>query len=303
MKYWAVAAAGGLVHIERPLVVYYRQDRGFEDKNHIHKEPVDLTTTIVSSLEGQLKAISHLESWWDKRDAQEARTVRDKDRNHKDQQLEAIRKLIMEIDGFRGITYESTKSPEGLYFHKDDGAWVHVSMLSSGERSFIILLADLARRLQMMKADALLADIPGIVLIDEVELNLHPAWQSKIIVTLRKIFKRCQFLITTHSPQVISSVEGVHVRVLEKAEDGILSLKSPIKTKGQTSNYLLEGVFGAHERFPETDKLIDDFNDAIDSRNKELASSLLEKISEQTEGGSPELLLFKKRLKQLGEQS
>ncbi|MCO7737480.1 AAA family ATPase [Brucella intermedia] len=299
LNFWNHSFNGGLAKVERPLMVYYRQDRGFESNGGMLGDLVDKKSTIITSLEGELKAISHLESWWDRHDAQEARTVRDVDREFRDPQLEAIRKLITEIDGFKGVTYSSIRNPVGLYFHKDDGSFVHVSMLSSGERSFIILLADLARRLQLMKPDASLSDIPGIVLIDEIELNLHPAWQSKILVTLRHVFKKCQFVISTHSPQVISSIEREHVRILERNTDGIHEVKKPLKTKGQTSNYLLEGVFGAHERFPESDRLIDRFNDAIDSKNLKQAELLLEQIRKQIEGDPPELLLLMKRLKQL----
>ncbi len=290
---------GSFAKFERPLIVYYRQDRGFENNGGMPGELVDKRATILTSLQGELKAITHLESWWDRHDAQEARTVRDVDQKFRDPQLEAIRKLITEIDGFKGITYSSTRNPAGLYFQKDDGSSVHVSSLSSGERSFIILLADLARRLQLMKPDASLGDIPGIVLIDEIELNLHPEWQSKILVTLRGVFKMCQFIITTHSPQVISSIEGEHVRILERNVDGIHEVKKPLKTKGQTSNYLLEGVFGAHERYPESDRLIDRFNDAIDAKNLKQAELLFEQIKEQIEGDPPELLLLMKRLKKL----
>jgi len=299
LNFFNTAYSGGFAKVERPLMVYYRQDRGFENNGGMSGELVDKKATIITSLQGELKAISHLESWWDRHDAQEARTVRDLDREFRDPQLEAIRKLITEIDGFKRVTYSSTRNPVGLYFDKQDGSSVHVSMLSSGERSFIILLADLARRLQLMKPDASLSDIPGIVLIDEIELNLHPEWQSKILVTLRRVFKECQFIITTHSPQVISSIEREHVRILERNEDGGHEVKIPLKTKGQTSNYLLEGVFGAHERFPESDRLIDRFNDAIDTKNLDHAELLFEQIKKQIEGDPPELLLLMKRLKKL----
>ncbi|WP_168879724.1 AAA family ATPase [Rhizobium sp. P28RR-XV] len=299
-EFWQYASAGGLAREERPLMVYYRQDRGFDANPHA-TEPVDRASTIMSSLNGQLKAISHLETWWDKRDAQEARRVRDKDQTYRDPQLEAIRALIKQIDGFSDVSYSSTNEPEGLYFEKLDGTMVHVSVLSSGERSFIILLADLARRLQTMEPGVTLAEISGIVLIDEIELNLHPAWQSKIITTLQSVFLKCQFVITTHSPQVVSAVESDHVRALSTRDDGEIEAKTPLRTKGQTSNYLLEGVFEADERLPEVAGMFDQFNIAIESKNLRQAKSILAKISKSIEGDPPELLVLRKRLKQLGD--
>lgn len=285
----------------RPLFLYYRQDRGFEEKNNNNHQGMDDYSYIINqSLFGDLRAISDLSSWWDKRDAQEARNVRDsRSLSFRDPELEAIRKLVREIDTFKNIYFSSTESPSGLYFQKRDGDLVHVSSLSSGERSYLILLADLARRLQMISPRKDLSDIDGVILIDEIELNLHPAWQSEIISTLLRVFKKCQFVITTHSPQVLSAVESNRVRVLStnKMNDTIAEL--PKNTKGRTSNYLLEGVFGAKERFPKADILIDEFNNCIDSMNYEEASLILLQIQEQIEGNPPEILLLKKRLSKL----
>lgn len=273
------------------LLLYYRQDRGFDD---------DRSTTLrkngeLTSLFGSLKAISQLENWWDRRDAEEARHVRDKDRNYRDPQLEAVRALVKEIDGFIGLDYSSSAEPEGLYFRRNDGASIHISWLSSGERSFIILLADLARRLQLSKPNSRLEDIPAIILIDEIELNLHPSWQSKIVSTLSRVFKSCQFVVTTHSPQVLSSVESKCVRILQRQGSDI-QVRRPHRTKGQTSNYLLEGVFQAHERFPEADELIDQFNAAIDAKDLNAAEALFEQIVAEIEGDPPELVVYRKRL-------
>ncbi|WP_165215472.1 AAA family ATPase [Affinirhizobium pseudoryzae] len=296
--FWNLVQRGALNHEPRPLMVYYRQDRGFE-RTSANAASFTKQQALQSSLLGNLEAITQLQSWWDKRDAEEARRVRDFDRNYRDPQLEAIRTIIKEIDGFKGISFRSTDSPEGLYFSKENDIFVHVSMLSSGERSFIILLADLARRLQMSHPDKPLSEAKGIVLIDEIELNLHPQWQSKIISTIRKVFPACQFVVTTHSPQVLSSVESENVVSLSADQDGKIHLSRPLRTKGQTSNYLLEGVFGSSERFPEIDKMISGFNDAIDANDLDKATQLYKRIEEAIEGDPPELRVFKRRLSRL----
>ena len=272
------------------LLVYYRQDRGFDDKASTSR------ADPATSLFGSLRAISQLETWWDRRDAEEARRVRDSDPDYRDPQLQAVRALIKEVDGFVGVSFSSAHGLEGVYFEREDGVKIHVSLLSAGERSFIILLADLARRLQLTKPDIPLHEIPAVVLIDEIELNLHPYWQSKIISTLIRVFKSCQFVVTTHSPQVISAVESQHVRMIEKSADGV-EVNSPLRTKGQTSNYLLEGVFQAHERFPEIDKLFDSFNEAVSRGEASDAAGILGEILEKIEGDPPEILLLRKRLK------
>ena len=285
----------------QPLFVYYRQDRGFENNNYVENS-TRRQDILDNSLNGNFRAISDLQSWWDKRDAQEARIARDKDIKYRDPQLEAIRKLVKSIDSFESISFDSTLNPEGLYFNKADGSRVHVSKLSTGEISYIILLADLARRLQTTSPKSELSDIPGVVLIDEIELNLHPAWQSKIIESLIGIFKKCQFVITTHSPQILSSLESAHIRILERDENGALFVQTPLNTKGRTSNYLLEGVFGSPDRYPPIDKLIDNFNKAISNKEINIASDLFHRIRKEIERDPPEVLVLRKRLKKLEEE-
>jgi len=260
------------------------------------------SSSIQDELEGDLRAISHLETWWDQKDAEEARRVRDtSETDFRDPQLQAIRSLIQRVDSFKDIYYSYKSVNPGLYFRKNDNSIVHISKLSGGERSYIILLADLARRLQISYPELDLSEIPGIILIDEIELNLHPLWQSEIVQTLREIFKECQFIITTHSPQVISAVSKEHVRIIDNRGDGTVVVETPLSTRGRTSNYLLEGVFGATERFPEVDVAISKFNDAIDMRNEQAAKDLLDLIQRSVDGSPPDLLVLKKRLKKLME--
>ncbi|MGC1505464.1 MAG: AAA family ATPase [Sulfitobacter sp.] len=297
-KLWERAQNSSLELTERPLFVYYHQDRGFKNKT-TSTDVFNYDILQETSLQADLKAINDLEVWWDKLDAQEARQVRDKEPKFRDPQLQAVRKLIRSIDSFSDISFSSTASQPGLFLTKKDGTLVHVDKLSSGERSYIILLADLARRLQVTAPNSPLNEIPGVVLIDEVELNLHPAWQSEILTTLRKTFANCQFIVTTHSPQVISAVKSEDVRILSASENGTMTAGLPLSTKGRTSNYLLEGIFGSSERYPPLDLLIDEFNDAIDAADLAAASQLFLKISNQIEGHPPDLIVLKKRLKKL----
>ena len=176
---------------------------------------------------------------------------------------------------------------------------MHVGSLSSGERSFIVLLADLARRVQVFEPGKPLDEIAAIVLIDEIELNLHPAWQSEIVPMLAEVFAACQFIVTTHSPQVLSGVESRQVRILESDASGTMKVSTPLSTRGRTSNYLLEGVFGASERYPPVDALIGDFNAAIDREDAAAAAEKLAMLEEEIGDDPATLLVLRKRLKRL----
>ena len=288
-----------------PRFVYYRQERGFEsgrqaDPGSSTPDILDPEAVRYGFLSKDLRTIGDLGAWWDQRDAQEARRVRDGERDYRDPQLEAIRNLIARIDSFSGIAFNSTASPPGLHFVKNDGTPVHVSGLSGGERTYIILLADLARRLQVFAPGKPLEEIPAIVLIDEVELNLHPGWQSEVVPVLSDVFRACQFIVTTHSPQVLSGVESAKVRIIEEDVPGwSWKVTVPLSTRGRTSNYLLEGVLGARERYPPVDKLIGTFNTAIDREDAAAAADALEDLEREIADDAPTLLVLRKRLKKL----
>ncbi len=284
---------------DRPLFVYYRQRRGFDHQTNPN-QPLRENVVYEESLNENLSMVGDLGKWWDVRSAAEGRAaIKLGIISHRDAELETVRELVTQIDGFTGAGFESDLHPPGLYFTKTDNTKVHVDQLSSGERAFLILLADLARRLHSLAPTKNISEINGIVLIDEIELNLHPAWQSKILKLLRHTFKACQFIVTTHSPQVVSSVEREHVRILEADDSGLVKASQPRNTKGRSSDFLLEGVFGATDRDPEVATLLDQFDDAIDDEQFENARALLEQIEQNTDGDPEVLPVLVTRLQRL----
>ena len=234
----------------QPLFVYYRQNRVFNSNGcqQLHYNPVSEDQVREQSLSTDLCAIRDLSVWWDKLDAQEARRHRDEEPGYRDPQLEAIRKLIGDMDEFEDMSYEAKSEQPGLYLKKNTGPRLHVDQLSSGERAYLILLADLARRLQVVQPDAALADISGIVLIDEIELNLHPNWQRLIIPTLVRVFNHCQFIITTHSPQVLGEIKNGRILSLYKNQRGEIECRRSQPSFGRDSNEILIDTLGSTER-------------------------------------------------------
>ena len=100
--------------------------------------------------------------------------------------------------------------------HPDMGEMI-VDDLSDGFRSIISMVADLAYRMVRLNpqlGEQAVVDTPGIVFIDEVDMHLHPLWQQTVLVDLQKAFPKVQFVVTTHSPQVLSSVPAASIRVL-----------------------------------------------------------------------------------------
>lgn len=118
-----------------------------------------------------------------------------------------------------------------------------ISMLSDGERSLIAVVADIAQRLATLngQSDAPLETGEGLVLIDELDLHLHPKWQRTVIESLRKAFPKLQFICTTHSPFLIQSQRmGNLIRLDEDGDEEVAAAQF----HQQSIEDILEGVQG-----------------------------------------------------------
>ena len=129
-----------------------------------------------------------------------------------------------------------------------DGEELNVNQLSDGEKCTLAMVGDLARRMAIAnpaRDDPL--DGAGVVLIDEVDLHLHPGWQRHVVSGLEETFPNCQFLVSTHSPQIVSHVAPERIWILERSTSGV-SATRPSESFGQTSGRILEDVMDVPER-------------------------------------------------------
>lgn len=145
--------------------------------------------------------------------------------------------------------------------------------LSDGFHVYLALVADIARRAVILNeqdggdAPAL---VEGVVLIDEIDLHLHPRWQRVVLNGLRETFPRLQFIVTTHSPQVLSSAENRQVRHLV---DGRLQAHS-VFVGGRDSNAILRELMGTTDRDDEGQVKLRALHDAIDQGQMDQAEAL-----------------------------
>ena len=160
----------------------------------------------------------------------------------------ALEKVIPE---FKAIRFSQEEGKDSIIFDLGNSS-VSFDQLSDGQRIFVGLVADLAWRLITLNP---LTEAPlqghGIVLIDEVELHLHPTWQQQIIPNLLSTFPNIQFIITTHSPHVLSTVDNKSIRLLSGdsgKEAKIIYVRPAIQTKGKRSSDVLEAIMGTHSR-------------------------------------------------------
>jgi len=158
--------------------------------------------------------------------------------------LAALRRAAREfLPECRSLRAES--SPNLRLLVDKAGLELDVRQLSDGERGLLALVLDLARRLS--QANPGLADPTkqgeAVVLIDELDLHLHPKWQRTIVKRLTDTFPRCQFIATTHSPQIVAAVEPEQVLLLTAA--GVVR---PDRTLGMDSNWILRYLMEADDR-------------------------------------------------------
>ena len=136
---------------------------------------------------------------------------------------------------------------EELRIERPGGDIQSFAMLSEGYRNAVAMVADIAWRTSVLNphhgAEANLRT-EGVVLIDELDLHLHPAWQRRIVGDLRRTFPKIQFIVTTHSPQIVASVLRDQVRILDRNQ---LVADRPY-VEGRDANEILEDVFGVPRR-------------------------------------------------------
>ena len=147
-------------------------------------------------------------------------------RNRVEQMLKEV------LPGVTDIKIEVAGSPQkpqiSLQFLLH-GTWVKLRDMSLGYQTLVVWLTDLARKLYVRYPDSQnpLAE-PAIVLIDEIDLHLHPRWQRELLATLSKIFPNTQFIATAHSPLVVQAAgdEGANVVLLRREGDQTVVVKN-----------------------------------------------------------------------------
>ena len=115
---------------------------------------------------------------------------------------------------------------------------------------------------------------PGVVLIDEIDMHLHPMWQKKIMSDLTKIFPNVQFVVTTHSPNVLTNIKKEHIRIL----DHYHLCEPQNATYGRSVEDILLEVMGVDVRPDQVRMILEKFSQAIDNENYQLAQQYLHEM-------------------------
>lgn len=238
---------------EQPVFAYYGCNRAVLKRENLKtqkKIPAERKDAFRDCFT-PASAFSDLLAWFERQEAYELRVRRDNS-EYIDPALIAVRlALATALEGFSNPRIEGNP-PEFVItkaVHENMEYTVKVNQISDGYRSMLGLVMDLARRMALANkdyfplehcADSKYHLTNAIVLIDEVELHLHPSWQQRVLPDLMRIFPNTQFIVTTHSPQVVSSVPHEHIRVLENGK--IYDVTDV--TEGVDAGRILDEVFG-----------------------------------------------------------
>lgn len=162
--------------------------------------------------------------------------------------------------------------------------WNSLNRLGYGYQASITWLLDLSKRMIDRYPDA--EDplkMPAIVLIDEIDLHLHPAWQRKMIGHLSNIFPNVQFIVTAHSPLIIQSAKEINLIMLKKEKDYIRITQPDVSTyKGWSVEEIMSEVMELEDStYSDTYlELMANFDEALDQSDHKKAATAYEKLDE-----------------------
>ena len=167
-----------------------------------------------------------------------------------------------------------------LYLDADRGqVRIPLNQLSDGYRCTLCLIADIAYRMAVLNPQLsgnVLKETNGMVFIDEVDLHLHPAWQQRILKDLTSIFPKVQFIVTTHAPAIIQSVQSDNLLILK--DEQVLRVSNQVYGKDVQS--VLNEIMGVSERPPEVTKLFSQFYELLAAKEFYQAEQILNQIDE-----------------------
>jgi predicted ATP-binding protein involved in virulence len=267
-----------------PVFAYYGTQRGMLKVPKRMREklskPVDRnypTSGLFRALDPKLD-FREILNWFDQEEASELRFEKEMGVSGLSTVLNVVRAALRQILGYRDPHFDS----RGKFCVRIRSApyKLQVTQLSQGYQSMLALAMDFARRLAIcslhfdlssfyeneMEAfkfyrkyhsfegdDIAFAQfvesppnsIPSVMLVDEIDLHLHPSWQQRVLEDLMKAFPHTQFIVTTHSPQVLTTVKSENIRMLSKDSEGIWSANIPAQEiKGAESAMALIDIMG-----------------------------------------------------------
>jgi predicted ATP-binding protein involved in virulence len=241
-----------------PLAVFYGVNRAVVDipLRIRTRHEFDQLTAFDQALTGERNDFRLFFEWFREREDYENEIFRTssaarRGKSGRDKPLTAVRNAIQTFTGFTDLRIR--RQPLRMEARKDEHYFT-IQQLSDGEKCLLALVGDLARRLAIANPglpDPLTGS--AVVLIDEIDLHLHPSWQRMIIPKLTETFPNCQIIVSTHSPQILGHIEPENIFLLQQTEEVIAAVR-PNESFGKNSDGILEDLMGVSARPEWADK-------------------------------------------------
>ncbi|MDE7002160.1 MAG: AAA family ATPase [Lachnospiraceae bacterium] len=266
-----------------PLVLYYGTDRIIRDvpqRGHIKNFEV---TDALRNCFDNVNYFRDFYDWFKTEEDIELRGLRD-DRNYRNPKLDCVRTALERtIKGYSNLRIEL--APSRMLLTSPQGTDLQIDQLSGGYKAVLSVVADIAKRLAIANPDA---ENPleeeAVILIDELDLHLHPRWQKTIVEDLKRTFPNCQFIITTHSPFIIQSLQAG-----ELFDIGMMQYAAECGSyNGWSIDVIQEQKMGVAQKTSAFNTQLEAFSQAMDHGDFERAKMLYLDLKTMVHPESPE---------------
>ena len=269
------------------MVLYYGTDRIIREipqRGHIKNFAV---TDALRNCFDNKDYFRDFYDWFKTEEDIELRELRN-NKEYQNNRLNSVRKAIERmVRGYSNLRIEL--SPARMVLTNAQGEDLQIDQLSGGYKAVLSVVADIAKRLAVANPDS---ENPleeeAVILIDELDLHLHPKWQKSIVDDLKRTFPNCQFIISTHSPFIIQSLEA-----------GELYDISEMSYTDEYGNYqgwsidtIQEQKMGVETKTLYYNELMKRFSAAVDKEEYALGSQLYEQLVKMVHPDSRERKLL-----------
>jgi len=266
--------------VELPVLAFYRSNRQWKGANISAEFAAQQKISRLDGYTNWFDAVTDLkdfESWLIGKTLERMQSLLDSKTAIPtfDDELTLVNQAIgIALPNAENLRYDLRL--QSLLIDVEGGITIPFNNLSDGQRGMVALFADIARRMCILNPHMgkdVLKNTSGVVIIDELDIHLHPAWQRNIVPALKQAFPKVQFIAASHSPQIIGSLQPEEVIILHNGDPS-----HPRVTYGLDSSSVLEEVMGVTQREPEIEKLLSELFSTLEDNDLKKAKAQLKAL-------------------------
>lgn len=268
---------------ELPLVLYYGTDRIIREvPQRGHIKDFEVSDALRNCFDN-VNYFRDFYDWFKTEEDIELRGIRNNS-DYKNPKLNCVRTALERmIKGYTNLRIEL--APSRMVLTNSEGIDLQIDQLSGGYKAVLSVVADIAKRMSIANPNSKNPlEEEAVILIDELDLHLHPKWQKTIVEDLKRTFPNCQFIISTHSPFIIQSLSAEELFDISTmqyaAESGSYN--------GWSIDAIQEQKMGVAPKTSTFNERIEAFSLAMDEERYDEARSLYRELKEMVNPGSQE---------------